>query len=96
MVAHWAPQAEQDLIDIYLESVRQFGTTQAEHYVAELNSCVGRLTVMPLMARERKAIRPPVRVHTHGSHVIVYRIDQADILIVRIMHGRRDWEREFQ
>jgi len=96
MAAKWAPQAEQDLIDIYLESIRQFGATQAERYIAELTLCVGRLASMPLMARERKAIRPPVRVHPHGSHVIVYRIDQADILIVRVMHGRRDWEREFQ
>lgn len=96
MAANWAPQAEQDLIDIYLESARQFGTAQAERYVAELNSCVAKLAAMPLMARERKAIRPPVRVHPHGSHVIVYRAGQADILIVRVMHGRRDWEREFQ
>jgi toxin ParE1/3/4 len=96
MVAKRTPQAQQDLIEIYLDSARQFGQAQAERYTAELNECIELLASMPLMARERTELRPVVRVHHHSSHVIAYQIDRDDILIVRIVHGRRDWLREFQ
>ena len=96
MVAKWTSQAEEDLIGIFLESSRLFGAMQAERYVDGVNSSIDRLAFMPLMAPERMALDPPLRVHPHGSHVIVYQIVGADILIVRSLHGRCDWEREFQ
>lgn len=48
------------------------------------------------MARERLEISPPVRVHFHGSHVIVYAVEGDDIVLLRVLHERRDWERELQ
>ena len=36
--------------------------------------------------------RPPVRVHFYQAHVIVYVLDGSGILVLRILHGRQDWE----
>ncbi|AOO80098.1 type II toxin-antitoxin system RelE/ParE family toxin [Bosea vaviloviae] len=96
MAVRRTPRADQDLVGIYLEGVGQFGQRQAEIYAANLSSCFELLASQPLMARERTEIQPPVRVHAHGSHIIVYAVDEEDILIMRVLHGRRDWEREFQ
>lgn len=90
------PQAEADLIDIFLESAQRFGTNQAEIYAAKLSACFELLETMPSMARERLEISPPVRVHFHGSHVIVYAVEDDDIVLLRVLHERRDWERELQ
>jgi toxin ParE1/3/4 len=45
------------------------------------------------MARERPEFEPPVRLHPYQAHMIVYIEDGAAILIVRVLHGRQDWER---
>jgi toxin ParE1/3/4 len=96
MAVKRTPQAERDLVDIYLESARQFGMKQADSYAARLSTCFELIASQPLMARERTTIRPPVRVHPRGSHLIVYVSDSEDVLIMRVLHARRDWEREFQ
>lgn len=90
------PQAEADLISIFLESAQRFGTRQAEIYAAKLSACFVLLETMPAMARERLEISPPVRVHFYGSHLIVYVVEGDDILLLRILHERSDWERELQ
>ena len=45
------------------------------------------------MARERTEFAPPARLHPYRSYLIVYLLDDEGVLIVRIMHGRQDWER---
>ena len=42
------------------------------------------------MARERLEIHPPVRVHPYKSHVVIYKIEGPDILIIRARLGRDD------
>ncbi len=70
-----------------------FGAQQAENYHSELERKFGLLADNPAMARERMEIDPPVRVHPHGSHLIVYLADDAgDILIVRVRHSHEDWQ----
>ncbi len=86
-------KAEDDIIQLYLEGVRLFGTDQAENYHEELEQVFDLLADNPAMARERMEIDPPVRVHPHGSHLIVYLADDAgDILIVRVRHCHEDWQ----
>ena len=43
------------------------------------------------MARERTEVRPPVRLYTYMAHVIVYIIEDEDVLILRVLHGSSDW-----
>ena len=45
------------------------------------------------MARERQEFDPPVRLHPYGAHMIVCVENGAGILVIRILHGRQDWER---
>ena len=43
------------------------------------------------MARERPELVPPARVHPCGPHIILYVVDAAGVLIVRVRHAREDW-----
>ncbi len=47
----------------------------------------------PRMARERAEFRPPMRRHAFRAHMIVDLIAEEETLIVRVLHGRQDWER---
>lgn len=84
--------AEEDLIAIFLESATLFGEAQAEKYYRGLAKAFGSIALNPEMARERKELSPPMRILPHGSHLIVYRVEIDAILIVRIRHGREDWQ----
>lgn len=87
--------AEEDIIAIYAEGGARFGTTQADRYHGELAQVFELIAANPEMARERHEIRPPVRIHPHGSHVIVYRIeDDGNVQIIRIRHGRENWDQD--
>lgn len=45
------------------------------------------------MARERSEIRPTVRIHPTGSHLVIYSIKpRGDGLIIAVPNAREDWE----
>lgn len=85
-------KAEDDIVRIYLEGLALFGPQQADQYHNELSGLFQLLAENPRMARERAELSPPVRVHPHKAHVIVYLEDGEGILIVRVRHGHEDWD----
>lgn len=44
------------------------------------------------MARERRELNPPMRLLPYHAHLIAYLVRDGDILIVRVLHGRQDWQ----
>ena len=50
------------------------------------------LAEYPQLGRRRDDWRPGLRSFTAGNYVILYRIDGEDVLIVHLLHGRRDIE----
>lgn len=85
-------QADRDIVDIYLWGCREWGQPQAERYHEGLSAVFDLIADNPRMARERFEVDPPVRPHPYQSHLIAYLLDDNGVLIVRILHGRQDWE----
>jgi len=86
-------KAEEDLIHIYVDGARLFGVAQAEKYFSALEKTFQLLAENPFIARQRAELDPPVRMHPHRPHLIVYALDESgDITILRIRHDREDWE----
>lgn len=86
-------KAEEDIIGITEEGVRLFGTAQAKRYHDELFAIFDLIAANPRMARERLELSPPMRIHPFKAHLVIYRIENADdILVVRVRHGHEDWE----
>lgn len=48
---------------------------------------------MPLIARERDEFSPPVRIHRTGPHLVIYRIADRHLDVLRVLGGRQDWHR---
>lgn len=83
------PAAEADLSGIWLEGASRWGVEQAEHYTDGLFALFDLLVEFPEIARERAEFSPPVRIHTSGAHLVIYRRERQGIEIVRILHGHQ-------
>ncbi|MGF1276577.1 type II toxin-antitoxin system RelE/ParE family toxin [Acetobacter pasteurianus] len=83
--------AEDDIVNIYKQGVRDFGPRQAEIYHAELADAFDLIASHPQLAPERHEFDPPIRLHRHRAHHILYLID-AGVLIVRVLPRLRRWE----
>lgn len=92
MIFRTSPQADEDIADAYVVGASRFGIAQAERYQDGLFALFQTLADNPLMARERHELVPPMRLHPYQAHIIVYVEDGPGVLIVRVLHGRQDWE----
>jgi len=84
--------AAEDVAAIFVRGAAEYGLAQAEKYHAGLERIFEFLAANPRAARERDEFSPPVRLHPFGVHIVVYRIVGEDIIVVRVLHERQDWE----
>jgi toxin ParE1/3/4 len=86
--------AERDLRNIYRQGVTAFGLGQADDYIDSLLAAMDLIADFPKIARLRMDYNPPTRIYLHGSHAIVYDLDEAEgrVVVVRIRHGHEDWQ----
>ncbi|SEO20151.1 toxin ParE1/3/4 [Gemmobacter aquatilis] len=84
------PAAEADLSEIWLHGADRWGVEQAERYADSLFAVFDLLADFPELARERREVTPPVRIHPSGSHLVLYRLEGQGIEIVRILHSHQN------
>ena len=51
---------------------------------------------MPNLYPDRDEFNPPVKIHHHRKHLIIYVIENEDILIVRILYDRMDIQQHME
>ena len=86
------PEAKKDILNIGRYTQREWGKKQRQIYLAGLNTKFEFLAENPLVSRERLEIIPPVRIHHHEKHLIIYLSEPSQILIVRVLHESMDIE----
>ncbi|MDE0510660.1 MAG: type II toxin-antitoxin system RelE/ParE family toxin [Gammaproteobacteria bacterium] len=82
--------AEQDLIEIWLYTLNEWGEYQADKYLDDLDAAIRLLAEQPLICRERTELNPPVRIHHHAHHLIVYLALEDGINVVPVLHESMD------
>jgi toxin ParE1/3/4 len=85
-------RAEADVVAVYVSGAARFGPARAEAYQASLIAAFETIAAHPGIAREREEFSPPVRLHPHGAHLIAYAAQAQGVLILRVLHGRQDFE----
>ncbi len=84
-------QADDDLLTIFLEGINEWGYKQAEKYANELHDCFNILANHPDMGTTRKDLNKIPQSFVKGSHVIIYRIVEKDLIeIATILPQRMD------
>jgi toxin ParE1/3/4 len=82
-------EAEQDLDQIE-EYIGNDDATAAVKFVARLTDRFGQLAEHPGIGRERIEYGPGIRSVAEGDYVIIYRVKNSTLEILRVLHGRRD------
>jgi toxin ParE1/3/4 len=89
-----APRAERDLDDIWLYVAKESGSIEiADRLIDTITDRFFTLARFPYVGRPRAGdFGPGCRSLALGEYVIVYCIENEDVLILRVVHGRRDLE----
>jgi toxin ParE1/3/4 len=88
--------AESDLIDIWRYSFEEWGEVQADKYLDQLDSGIGKLADNPELGMKRDYVRDGYRVLFIGSHAVYYTATAERVHIIRVLHGRMDPDRHLE
>ncbi|MGC9996858.1 MAG: type II toxin-antitoxin system RelE/ParE family toxin [Terriglobia bacterium] len=98
MAHRLAPRAETDLDDIWSFVAKESGSLEiANRLIDTLTDRFFMLAGFPYVGRARDDdFGPGCRSVAVGEYVIVYCVENVDVLILRVVHGRRDLEALFE
>lgn len=85
-------EALKDLDRIWDYSAETWSVQQAEHYSKGLQRSLQTIGLMPEAGREHLEFDPPLRIYPSAKHLIVYTFQKDEILIVRILASRTNWQ----
>jgi toxin ParE1/3/4 len=86
-----SPRAKIDLAEIWEYTAANWSIDQAEIYVRHIQLAIEAIADNPRLGRPCDEIRPGYRKHPAGSHVVFYRLTDAGVDVVRVLHGRMDF-----
>lgn len=94
MALRFTKAADADIVHMMLEGIERFGLPQADAYADGLKAACHAIEANPEVVRLREEYTPAVRIYRYRSHMIVYTIDEAGVLVIRVRHGREDWSND--
>ena len=87
------PRARADIDEIWNYTEARWSRDQAEVYVRQIKAAIETLAADPSRGRACDDVRAGYRKYPIGSHVLFYRVTPGGVNIVRVLHGRMDFER---
>lgn len=98
MAYRLAPEAEIDLDDIWYYITKDSNSIQiADRLIDSITETFFLLATYPHIGRRRdEDLRPGLRSFPVGAYVIIYRVEDHDVLILRVIRGSRDIEALFR
>lgn len=88
----YSTQFKQDIIDVYKYGIDTFGKAQAEKYQNIIYKLVDDLNVSYDIYPECRHLQAKSRIYRWiilDSHLIIYRITEKKIQVLRIVHSHR-------
>lgn len=90
---HLTRQAAKALREIYSHSLKQWGEKSADKYMADLYAVMKKAAINPEIGRFRAHRAVPFLMAPSGRHFIVYDRLEGGIVILTLLHQRRDIEK---
>lgn len=90
----YTPQSRNDLTDIGLYIARD-NPARAISFVQELRTQCRKIVQSPHSYRSRPELGKGIRSCAYGNYVIFFKIDDAVLRIIRVLHGAMDSEARF-
>jgi toxin ParE1/3/4 len=97
MVHRLSPEAEAELDGIWYYIATESGNADiADRFIDSLTDRFYLLSLSPYIGRRRdEDLRPGMRSFPVGEYIILYRVEEEDVLILHIVRGSRDIEALF-
>ncbi len=97
MSHYLAPQAAVDLDDIWYYVAKDSGSVEiADQLIDSISERFFLLAGHPYLGRPRDDdLGIGLRSFPVGEYVIVYLVEDKDVLVLRVVHGRRDMDELF-
>ena len=94
MAHRLAPQADAELDEIWYYIARESHSIDiADRVIDSITDRFFLLSTFPHVGRRRdEDLRPGLRSFTVGEYVIIYRVEDEDVLILHVIRGSRDIE----
>jgi toxin ParE1/3/4 len=93
MAHRLAPQAEDELDEIWYYIARESGSVAiADRLIDLITERFLLLGEYPYMGRSRDDLRAGLRSFPAGQYVIIYRVEDENVLILHVVRGSRDIE----
>ena len=83
-------RADSDIEEIARSSAAEWGRERAEAYILALHNTCLTLAAFPELGRDSGHIREGYRRIGSGSHIIFYRVESDEVLVVRVLHQSMD------
>jgi toxin ParE1/3/4 len=88
-------QADAGLLQIY-RYLSERSTAAAQSVAGEINRKMQNLGDLPFIGRDRSMLSQGIRSVVAHPYVIFYAVESHWIVVMRVLHGRRDIDAEFQ
>jgi toxin ParE1/3/4 len=85
----FAPQAVDDIGHVLSSLTERAGRRVADDYAEEFRLAFERLVEHPRSGSPRPRFGRNVRVTVIQPYIVIYRAQADDVVILRVMHGRR-------
>ena len=83
--------ARKDIFALQEFGNANFGVVHTRKYLVGLTQTFKNIRERPELARLREEYDGSIRIHTHKSHMIFYRIDGEMIRILRVLSRHQNW-----
>lgn len=90
------PEAQSDIVDILNYTIETWGEEQAVKYSDKLRTGFELLLENPLLGMQRDDIIPGNRIWRIEKHFAIYRLEESQISIIRVLHVNRDIQKYFE
>jgi toxin ParE1/3/4 len=88
-----SPRALADIEQIWMYTAERWDREQADRYVRLLRQGIEAIARDPRRGRSCDNIRVGYRKYAVGSHLLFFRMFEAKVYIVRVLHQSMDFER---
>ena len=85
----FAPQAIEDIRDVRANLIERAGQLIADKYTEQFRSAFERLVAHPRSGSPRPRFGRNVRVPIGRPYIVIYRAQDDDVVILRVVHGHR-------
>ena len=92
MAHRLAPEAEADLHELWFYVASASSVEIADRLVDSLTARCFLLAAHPRAGRQRDDLLSGMRIFPVGEYVVLYRVEEDDVLIQRVVRGSRDLE----